>query len=96
MTAEAPQGINVLWFLPTHGDGRYLGTSRGGRHVDLSYLKQVAEAADRLGYYGVLIPTGRSCEDPWIVASALVPLTEKLRYLVAVRRASVHRAYSVA
>jgi alkanesulfonate monooxygenase len=22
---------NVLWFLPTHGDGRYLGTTKGGR-----------------------------------------------------------------
>ncbi len=33
----------------------------------------------------MLIPTGKSCEDSWIVASALAPLTEKLRYLVAVR-----------
>lgn len=81
----APERINVLWFLPTHGDSRYLGTTKGGRAVDLAYLKQVAQAADTLGYYGVLIPTGRSCEDSWIVASALVPLTERLRYLIAVR-----------
>jgi alkanesulfonate monooxygenase len=76
---------NVLWFLPTHGDGRYLGTSAGGRAVDLSYLKQVAQAADSLGYDGVLLPTGKSCEDSWIVASALAPLTERLKFLVAVR-----------
>ena len=38
-----------------------------------------------LGYHGVLIPTGRSCEDSWVIASALVPLTERLRYLVAIR-----------
>ncbi|MET0314738.1 MAG: FMNH2-dependent alkanesulfonate monooxygenase [Hansschlegelia sp.] len=80
-----PEKANVLWFLPTHGDGRYLGTAKGGRQVDLSYLAQVAQAADRLGYYGVLLPTGRSCEDSWVVASALAPLTERLRYLVAVR-----------
>ena len=80
-----PDKINVLWFLPTHGDSRYLGTSEGGRAVDLPYLKQVAQAADQLGYYGVLLPTGRSCEDSWVVASALVPLTERLRFLVAVR-----------
>ncbi len=80
-----PEKINVLWFLPTHGDSRYLGTSIGGRHVDLPYLKQLAQAADSLGYFGVLIPTGRSCEDSWVVASALAPLTEKLRFLVAVR-----------
>ncbi|MDX3924480.1 MAG: FMNH2-dependent alkanesulfonate monooxygenase [Shinella sp.] len=83
--ATDPEKINVLWFLPTHGDSRYLGTAVGGRNVDLSYLKQVAQAADTLGYYGVLIPTGRSCEDSWVVASALAPLTEKLRFLIAVR-----------
>ncbi len=77
--------LNVLWFLPTHGDGRYLGTSHGGRPVDLAYLTQVAQAADSLGYYGVLIPTGKSCEDSWLVASALVPLTKQLRFLVAFR-----------
>lgn len=83
--AAVPEKIDVLWFLPTHGDSRYLGTSIGGRNVDLNYLKQVAQASDSLGYYGVLIPTGRSCEDSWVVASALAPLTEKLRFLVAVR-----------
>jgi alkanesulfonate monooxygenase len=76
---------NVLWFLPTHGDGRYLGTSVGGREVNFNYLRQIAQAADQLGYYGVLLPTGRSCEDSWIVASAVAPFTERLRYLVAVR-----------
>src|SRR5262245_9592531 len=76
---------NLLWFLPTHGDGRYLGTSQGGREVNFNYLRQIAQAADQLGYFGVLIPTGRSCEDSWIVASAVAPFTERLRYLVAVR-----------
>lgn len=76
---------DVLWFLPTHGDGRYLGSEIGARHVSLSYLGQIARAADELGYYGVLLPTGRSCEDSWVIASAMVPLTERLRYLVAVR-----------
>ena len=76
---------NILWFLPTHGDGRYLGTSEGGREVSFNYLRQIAQAADQLGYYGVLLPTGRSCEDSWIIASAVAPFTERLRYLVAVR-----------
>ncbi|ACA19349.1 Alkanesulfonate monooxygenase [Methylobacterium sp. 4-46] len=76
---------DVLWFLPTHGDGRYLGASEGARHVSLAYLRQIAQAADDLGYFGVLLPTGRSCEDSWIVASALAPLTRRLRFLVAVR-----------
>jgi len=85
MSHAAQDNINVFWFLPTHGDGRYLGTTEGGRPVDLPYLQQVALAADNLGYYGVLIPTGKSCEDSWLVASALAPITKKLRYLVAVR-----------
>lgn len=76
---------NVHWFLPTHGDGKYLGTSIGGRQVDLSYLRQIAEASDKLGYYGVLLPTGRSCEDSWVVASAVAPHTKTLRFIVAVR-----------
>jgi alkanesulfonate monooxygenase len=85
MPVNTAESANVLWFLPTHGDGRYLATSRGGREVDLGYLTQIAQAADQLGYYGVLLPTGRSCEDSWVVASALVPLTKQLRFLVAVR-----------
>ncbi|MBB3937050.1 FMNH2-dependent alkanesulfonate monooxygenase [Aureimonas phyllosphaerae] len=85
MPHSIPDAINVLWFLPTHGDSRYLGTSEGGRSVDLPYLKQIAQGADQLGYYGALLPTGRSCEDSWVIASALAPLTERLRFLVAVR-----------
>ncbi|GAB7127879.1 FMNH2-dependent alkanesulfonate monooxygenase [Silvimonas sp. JCM 19000] len=77
--------LNIFWFLPTHGDGRYLGTGKGARAVTHHYLKQIAQAADDLGYYGVLIPTGRSCEDAWVIASSLVPLTERLRFLVAIR-----------
>ena len=76
---------NILWFLPTHGDGRYLGTTIGGRDVNFNYLRQIAQAADQLGYFGVLLPTGRSCEDSWVVASAVAPWTERLRFLVAVR-----------
>ncbi len=67
MSANNP--ANILWFLPTHGDSRYLGTTTGGREVNFNYLRQIAQAADQLGYYGVLLPTGRSCEDSWVVAS---------------------------
>lgn len=80
-----PNKINVLWFIPTHGESRYLGTSEGARHVDLAYLTQVAKAADSLGFYGALLPTGRSCEDSWVIASALATQTERLKFLVAVR-----------
>lgn len=77
--------MQIFWFIPTHGDSRYLGTSEGARQLSPEYLRQVAIAADSLGYEGVLIPTGRSCEDPWVVASQLIPVTKRLKFLVAVR-----------
>ena len=85
MPTATPESIDVLWFLPTHGESRYLGASKGARAVDIGYLTQIAQAADQLGYYGVLIPTGRNCEDSWVVAGALAPQTRNLRFLVAVR-----------
>lgn len=78
-------GVELFWFIPTHGDGRYLGTSEGARAVSYNYCRQIAQAVDELGYTGVLLPTGRSCEDAWVVASTLVPATERLKFLVALR-----------
>jgi alkanesulfonate monooxygenase len=77
--------MKLFWFIPTHGDGRYLGTSEAGRPLDLSYLQQVTAAIDRLGFYGALLPTGRSCEDAWVAASFLAAATQRMRFLVAVR-----------
>ena len=77
--------MELFWFLPTHGDGRYLGTSIGGRATEFPYLLQMAQAVDHLGFSGALIPTGRSCEDAWIVASSLLSVTRRMKFLVAVR-----------
>lgn len=77
--------MQIFWFLPTHGDQRYLGSSQGARPATFSYLKQIAQAADRLGYGGVLVPSGRSCEDAWVISSALINETSQLKFLVATR-----------
>jgi len=77
--------MKIFWFIPTHGDSRYLGSSRGARVNDFAYFKQIAIAADSLGYEGVLLPTGRSCEDSWIVAASLIDATRNLKFLVALR-----------
>src|SRR5690349_904801 len=82
---EGERSMRVFWFIPTHGDARYLGTSDGARAATYDYFKQVAVAADTLGYDGVLLPTGRSCEDAWVVASSLIPVTRRLKFLVAIR-----------
>lgn len=77
--------MDVLWFIPTHGDGRYLGSTIGGRATTYPYLRQIAQAVDDLGYTGALLPTGRSCEDAWIVATSLLSVTQRMRFLVAIR-----------
>ncbi|MFM8900989.1 MAG: FMNH2-dependent alkanesulfonate monooxygenase [Burkholderiales bacterium] len=86
--------MKMFWFIPTHGDSRYLGTSHGARAATFDYFKQVAIAADSLGYEGVLLPTGRSCEDSWILASALVDVTRQLKFLVALRPGLVQPSQS--
>jgi alkanesulfonate monooxygenase len=86
--------MKILWFIPTHGDSRYLGTSKGARVATLDYFRQVAIAADSLGYEGVLLPTGRSCEDSWIVAAALIEATRNLKFLVALRPGLVQPSQS--
>lgn len=83
------------WFLPTAGDGRSIvGASHasaqltepaGYRPPTRRYLAEIARAADRLGYEGVLTPTGTWCEDAWLTASALLAETERLKFLVAFR-----------
>ncbi|MBV9274671.1 MAG: LLM class flavin-dependent oxidoreductase, partial [Verrucomicrobia bacterium] len=32
-----------------------------------------------------LLPTGRTCDDSWIAASALIPVTQQMRFLIAIR-----------
>lgn len=77
--------MDVHWYIPTHTDGPHLATMHRARAADLHYITQIAQAADRLGYVGVLIPTGSVCEDAWITASFLAPATTDLRFIVAVR-----------
>lgn len=81
--------MDILWFIPGHSDTRYLGTSISRRSASLDYLAQVAMAADALGYTGALLPTGAGCEDSWLVASSLITLTQRLKFLIAIRPGSL-------
>lgn len=81
----AQEPLNFFWFIPTHGDGSYLGTDHLSRRPEFRYFKQIAIAVDQLGFQGVLLPTGQSCEDSWITASGLATVTERLKFLVALR-----------
>jgi len=77
--------LSFFWFLPSAGDGRYLVAEEGRRRLTRQYAQQIAQAAEHLGFDGMLLPTGGGCEDAWIAASSLIPVTEKLKFLIAVR-----------
>jgi alkanesulfonate monooxygenase len=86
MTQQANNSpLDFFWFIPTHGDGTYLGSERQQRPPEFAYFRELAQAVDRLGFPGVLLPTGQACEDSWITAAGLAAHTERLKFLVALR-----------
>ena len=91
MTVAKP--LDFLWFIPSSGDGAYLGSDDLSRPSDPGYFREIAKAADRLGYSGVLIPTGAACEESFILAADLAAHTERLKFLVAIRPGVASPAY---
>jgi alkanesulfonate monooxygenase len=88
MTAGPP--LDIHWFLPTGGDSRDVlpsGDNPHRRPPDFGYLAQVAIACDELGFGAVLTPCGTGCEDAWLATAALLPMTKRLKFLVAFRPA---------
>ena len=82
------------WFIPIDGDGARAGTARAERPPTFDYLRQVVQTAEDLGYYSLLIPSrfeyGLFAEDAplaetWTSATALAAVTERIRFLIAVR-----------
>lgn len=92
-TGPTSAPVRIHWFLPTGGDSRDVvpdgvlpdGGQPHQRGPSHAYLAQVAMACDRLGYDAVLTPCGTQCEDAWISTASLIPLTRRLRFLVAFR-----------
>lgn len=91
--AHTDQPLDFLWFIPSSGDGSYLGSDDLSRPSDPGYFREIAQAVDRLGYSGVLIPTGVACEESFILAANLAAYTEKLKFLVAIRPGTASPAY---
>jgi alkanesulfonate monooxygenase len=73
--------VKVLWYMCAP-DGAYPWRPDGSRKVDQGYFRQLAQAYDHLGYTGALFATG--AHDVWVLASSLVPLTRRMKFLVAV------------
>jgi alkanesulfonate monooxygenase len=82
--------LKIHWFLPTGGDARDVlptAPNANPRAPDLEYLAQVAQACDHLGYDAMLTPCGTGCEDAWLATASLIPLTRRIKFLVAFRPA---------
>ena len=82
------------WFIPIDGDGAHIGTRRAERPPSFDYLRQVVETAESLGFHSLLIPTrfanglfdeGAPLAETWTTVTALGAVTERIRFLVAVR-----------
>ncbi|MFD1676120.1 LLM class flavin-dependent oxidoreductase [Alicyclobacillus fodiniaquatilis] len=76
--------VEFGWFLPTSGDGEFIGVTPE-RESTLDYLTQVAQTAEASGFTFALIPTGSTCTDAWILGSAIVARTKTFKPLVAMR-----------
>lgn len=72
------------WYMPTRGDGPYIGV-KPDRVVDTAYLIRVAQAVEDAGYTFALIPTGGECSDAWIIGATLAAHTKTFKPLVAMR-----------
>jgi len=80
--------MRMHWFLPTGGDARDVLPGPDDPHhrpPDLPYLAQIATACDSLGFDGMLTPCGTGCEDAWLATASLIPLTRRVKFLVAFR-----------
>ena len=93
MVAVRPDPL-FHWFIPIDGDGFRLGTVRAERPPDFDYLTRVVQTAEAQGYQGLLIPTrfvnglfdeGAPLMETWTTATALATVTNRIRFLIAVR-----------
>lgn len=89
--------IRLHWYLPNSGETRQFrqgGTNvvppdqdsagpGGFRTLTLSYVTEIAPAMEEAGCTSVLVPTGSSCEDLWIVSPVLLAHTRTLLFLAA-------------
>ncbi len=90
--------LDFAWFLPTYGDSRGIvggghgqpaRTASKDRPATLKYLSRITSAADELGFEGLLVPTGAWCEDAWVTAAMLAGITERIKFLIALRPGAI-------
>jgi alkanesulfonate monooxygenase len=75
--------MEIYWYLIAN-DGTHPWSPQGRRPVDYGYLKQMAAAIDHAGFTGALVATNAIAHDAWVLASALIPATERMKFIIAV------------
>jgi alkanesulfonate monooxygenase len=87
------------WVAPTTGDGDRLGRDQPANVPDLRLLKRVFHELERVGFEGVLIPSGQvnnhfGVTAPYLdavaTAGAAAACTRELKLLIAIRPGLVH------
>lgn len=77
--------MQFTWFVPTTGDGEYIGNLELWSPHDASYATFVSRIAEEGGIDSLLFPVGSNNLDPWITATNVASHTKKIKLIVAVR-----------
>lgn len=72
--------VQLLWYL-TAPDGPYPWAPEGRWNTGFDHLQQLAVTIDKLGFYGALLAS--SPYESLAVAAAMIPATDRMRFLIA-------------
>src|SRR5487761_1667432 len=93
--------IEFISVLPSTGDGARLGGLEPDRRPSFPLLRDAALAAEAAGFRAMLVTTGHTNNhfddrvgyvDSIVTASALIPVTGQIRFLLAIRPGTVDAA----
>lgn len=73
------------WWCPTSGSYSHLSSGVVDSLPDFGYLEEVVRNCELYGFTDAIIPISSHCLDPIVVTSRLGVITERLKFLIAVR-----------
>jgi alkanesulfonate monooxygenase len=82
----------VAWFAALCSDDyQYLGVPDGGLRSSFAHCRDIALAADRLGYDNILLPSSWQVgQDPLVFAAGIAREISQMSLLVAIRSGEIH------
>jgi alkanesulfonate monooxygenase len=75
--------VKILWYL-TAPDGPVPWEPDGRWDTGFDHLQQLAASIDKLGFYGALLATGFGGNEVLTVASAVIGVTKRMKFLAAI------------